>query len=222
MGHSASGVGPRGKPAVSTPAEPLPPLTPLPAVALIGDSIRIGYAPAVAELLAGEARVLSQEPNGGDSANVLAHLDAWAIEDRPAVVHFNCGLHDLKRARAGDAYQVPLAAYEANLRRIVERLRAETGARLVFASTTPILDDRHARRGGSTPIDFNRYEADVRRYNEVALAVMAAAGVPVNDLHRVVTEAGPEAVIREDGTHYTAAGNVLLARAVADFLRPLL
>jgi lysophospholipase L1-like esterase len=207
---------------VSTAQDPLPPLTPLPAVALIGDSIRIGYAPVVAELLAGEARILSQEPNGGDSARVLEHLDAWAIADRPAVVHFNCGLHDLKRSRAGDAYQVPLPQYEANLRRIVERLRGETDARLVFATTTPILDERHARRGGSTPIDFNRFEADVRRYNEVALAVMAAAGVPVNDLHRVVAAAGLESTMRQDGTHYTPEGNAFLARAVADYLRPLL
>ena len=207
---------------MSTPQDPLPPLTPLPAVALIGDSIRIGYAPVVAELLAGEARILSQEPNGGDSGRVLEHLDAWAIADRPAVVHFNCGLHDLKRSRAGDVYQVPLDRYEANLRRIVARLRGETDARLVFASTTPILDERHARRGGSTPIDFNRFEADVRRYNEVALTVMAEAGVPVNDLHRVVAAAGLEATMREDGTHYTPEGNALLARAVADYLRPLL
>ena len=96
------------------------------------------------------------------------------------------------------------------------------GHRLVFASTTPILDERHARRGGSTPIEFNRFEADVRRYNEVALAVMAAANVPVNDLHQVVVAAGPEATMREDGTHYTPEGNALLARAVAGYLRPLL
>ena len=144
------GVG-KGRSEVSTPQHPLPPLTPLPAVALIGDWIRIGYAPVVAELLAGEARILSQEPNGGNGSRVLEHLDGWAIADRPAVVHFNCGLHDLKRSRAGDAYQVPLDRYEANLRRIVARLRGETDARLVFASTTPILDERHARRGGAPP-----------------------------------------------------------------------
>ena len=51
---------------------------------------------------------------------------------------------------------------------------------------------------------------------------MAEAGVPVNDLHRVVEAAGLEATMREDGTRYTAEGNALLARAVADYLRPLL
>ena len=43
----------------------------LPTVALIGDSIRLGYAPLVAKRLEGKARIVSPEPNGGDSSNVL-------------------------------------------------------------------------------------------------------------------------------------------------------
>ena len=75
------------------------------------------------------------------------------------MVHLNCGLHDLKRSKETGAYQVPLAQYEANLRR--DRgapADVEPAAALVFATTTPILDDRHARRGA----DFDRTEADVR------------------------------------------------------------
>ena len=68
------------------------------------------------------------------------------------MVHLNCGLHDLKRSKETGAYQVPLAQYEANLREIVERLRRGSGATLLFASTTPILDDRHAQRRA----DFDR------------------------------------------------------------------
>src|SRR5262245_36573808 len=56
----------------------------LPVVVLVGDSIRMGYAPAVAERLKGKARVVSPEENGGDSANVLEHLDAWVIAHKPA------------------------------------------------------------------------------------------------------------------------------------------
>jgi hypothetical protein len=42
---------------------------------------------------------------------------------------------------------VSLAQYEANLKEVVARLRADSSAALVFVNTTPILDDRHARRG---------------------------------------------------------------------------
>src|SRR5215213_10037927 len=69
----------------------------LPKVALVGDSIRLGYGPKVAERLKGRAVVLSLEDNGGDSGNVLAHLEEWILREKPDVVHLNCGLHDLKR-----------------------------------------------------------------------------------------------------------------------------
>ncbi len=127
-------------------------------------------------------------------------------------MHLNCGLHDLKRSKSDGHHQVELDRYAENLRRIVARIRDGTDAALVFADTTPILDDRHARRGA----DFDRTEADVRRYNAAAAAVMGELGVPVHDLHWVVEQGGPEAMLGPDGTHYTDAGSDRLAEAVAD------
>src|SRR5262245_32514961 len=95
----------------------------LPKVVLIGDSIRIGYAPVVAKKLAGRAEVISPEPNGGDSANVLKNLEVWVVKAKPALVHVNCGLHDLKKAKKDGSYQVPLDAYDKNLRELITRLR---------------------------------------------------------------------------------------------------
>lgn len=184
----------------------------LPKVVLIGDSIRLGYAPLVAQRLEGKARVVSPAANGGDSGNVLKNLQEWAVRERPDVVHLNCGLHDLKLSKKTKKHQVPLQAYEANLREIVARLRKETTAVLVFANTTPILDDRHAQRRA----DFDRVEADVAQYNAVAQRVMAEAGVPVHDLHGIVEDGGAAALLGKDGTHYTPAGYERLADAVAD------
>ena len=184
----------------------------LPRVVLVGDSIRLGYAPRVAERLAGKAVVISVPENGGDSANVLAHLDEWVIRQKPDVVHLNCGLHDLKRIKADGHHQVELDRYGENLRKVVARIRKETDAALVFADTTPILDERHARRGA----DFDRTEADVKRYNTSAVAIMGVLGVPVHDLHWLVEQGGLEAMLGPDGTHYTPAGSDRLAEAVAD------
>ena len=184
----------------------------LPKVVLVGDSIRLGYAPKVAARLAGKAIVVSPPANGGDSANVVEHLDEWVIRQRPDVVHLNCGLHDLKRSRADGHHQVEPDRYEANLRRIAARIRDETGASLVFANTTPILDDRHARRGA----DFDRTEADVLRYNASAASALRELGVPIHDLHWIVERAGSERMLGADGTHYSEAGYDRLAEAVAD------
>ena len=68
-----------------------------PTVVLIRDSIRIGYESFVRAELDEIADVWAPEENGGDSRNVLDHLDAWAIDKAPAVIHLNCGLHDMKK-----------------------------------------------------------------------------------------------------------------------------
>jgi lysophospholipase L1-like esterase len=94
----------------------------------------------------------------------------------------------------------------------VGRLQRETAAALVFATTTPVLDERHAQRGAA----FDRFQADVRLYNVGATAVMREAGVPVLDLHAVVEEGGVELLLATDGTHYTPEGYARLAAAVAD------
>jgi lysophospholipase L1-like esterase len=195
----------------------------VPRLLLIGDSIRLGYAPHVATRLEREqpnVRVFSPSVNGADSANVLRQLDGWLAEAQPHVVHLNCGLHDLKLDKTTREFQVPLAEYEANLNEIVRRMRA-TGLRgnsLVFATTTPIIDERHAQRGAA----FDRYEADVLRYNEVAVRAMTALGVPLNDLHAVVSQNAPAALMSRDGTHYTDTGYTLLADAVVTALAPAL
>lgn len=183
---------------------------PLPRVVLVGDSIRIGYTPLVAKRLDGKVTVVSAKPNGEDSGNVLRNLEEWVITQKPDVVHFNAGLHDLKLKDG--SYQVPLVEYEKNLKAIVERIRKETKARLIFATSTPILDNLHAQRKAG----FDRFERDVQKYNTVAVSVMKQVGVPVNDLHRLIDGGGKEKLMLADGTHYTPAGYDLLAAAVAD------
>lgn len=198
--------------AMPTPAPPLAASRDLPRVVLIGDSIRMGYAPLVAKKLEGKAVVISAKDNGEDSRNVLKHLDEWAINEKPSVIHFNCGLHDLKLSQKTKTHQVELAQYEANLKQIVDRLKKETSAVVVFAATTPIHDERHAARKGG----FDRTEADVKKYNETGLKVMRSAGVPVHDLHWVVELGSIDRMLGPDGTHYGAAANEKLADAVAD------
>jgi dienelactone hydrolase/lysophospholipase L1-like esterase len=184
----------------------------LPRVVLVGDSIRLSYALPVAERLSGKAVVISPRENGGDSVSVLAHIDDWVLRQKPDVVHLNCGLHDLKRYGTDGHHQVELDRYAENLRRIVARIRNGTDAALVFADTTPILDERHRRRDAG----FDRIEADVKRYNDAAIAIMSELGVPVDDLHWVVEQGGTETLLGLDGTHCTAAGSDRLAEAVAD------
>jgi lysophospholipase L1-like esterase len=189
----------------------------LPVVVLMGDSIRLGYAPLVAEKLKGKATIVSPGPNGGDSANVLKLLQKEVIAHKPSVVHFNCGIHDTKKFKATGQFQVPPDKYEANLRAIVERLRKETGAKVLFATTTPIIDSRAA--AGRTKAGYDLLDASTREYNQIAAKVMAELDVPVDDVRAALGDAAEQAkLVSNDGVHFTPEGREKLAAAVAEFL----
>jgi lysophospholipase L1-like esterase len=179
-------------------------------VVLIGDSIRMGYQDHVRQALRGQAEVLSPAENGGTSANVLAHLEPWVIAERPNVVHLNCGLHDLRREFDAQTNAVPLEQYEKNLARIIARVKAETDATLIWATTTPVNEDLHHRHKS-----FDRFEADVEAYNRVARRLAEQSGLPINDLNAVIASAGRDRLLLTDGVHFTHEGYVLLGEAVA-------
>ncbi len=183
-------------------------------VILIGDSIRMGYEPLVREALAGGTQVRGPSENGGTSTNVLAHLDEWAVSRGADVVHVNCGLHDIKRERGAAGLATPLEEYRANVETILGRLLDASGARVVWATTTPVIEERH-----NAVKDFDRLSADVAAYNRAGLDVARALGVEVNDLFDVVTRGGPAGLLTDDGVHFTRAGYRLLGKAVAEVVR---
>jgi lysophospholipase L1-like esterase len=135
----------------------------LPRVLLIGDSISRGYTLAARRGLAGVANVHRAPENCGPTANGLKKLDVWLGAGRWDIIHFNFGIHDRK---------TPLADYTRRLEEITTRLKA-TGARLVWASTTPVAE------GGMK----DATEADLVARNAAAAEVMARHGVKINDLH---------------------------------------
>ena len=182
---------------------------------LIGDSIRMGYQATVRERLT-SVDIWSPEANCGDSANVLAHLDEWVAAHAPQVVHLNCGLHDIKKPFDSGRAQIGLDEYRRHLREIFDRILS-TGARLVWASTTPVDEDLHHRNKA-----FDRFTTDVDAYNSVVLELAAAHEVTVNDLHAVIDGAGRTHLLREDGVHFTDEGSQLLGEAVAEFVGPLM
>ena len=148
----------------------------LPRVLLIGDSISMGYTLPVRTLLKGQANVHRIPTNGGSTKDGVAHVDEWLGSGKWDVIHFNWGLHDLKRMKDGKlnlaGEQVStLAEYEANLRVLVKRMQA-TGAKLIWATTTPVPEGSDGRPA--------REEV---KYNEVASRVMKDLGVPTDDLH---------------------------------------
>lgn len=178
---------------------------------LIGDSIRAGYQDTVREQLRGAVEIWEPAENGGNSRNVLAHLDAWAISRSPDVIHINCGLHDLRRQFGQDDPAVPLQEYGENVRAILTRLQSETDATVLWASTTPVNEVWHHNKKR-----FDRFEADVDAYNAAARGIACELGIQINDLFSVVRKVGRDNLLQPDGVHFIPAGCALLGKHVAD------
>jgi acyl-CoA thioesterase-1 len=172
-------------------------------VLLIGDSISAGYAEPVRQLLQGRFDVRRIPENGATTVNGLNRIDSWLGDTKWDVIHFNFGLHDLKIMEDGRR-QVDLAAYEANLGRLAARLKA-TGARLIWASTTPVPD---------TKVSPPRRSSDVPLFNTAARRVMEANRIEINDLYSFALPQ-LERIQTPANVHFSREGSAELARQVA-------
>lgn len=197
----------------------------LPEVFCVGDSISLDYGPPLQAMLAGtfryarkggeeEARAdldIPRGANGGDSSRVRAYLQGLADEGtfRTDILLLNCGLHDLKTDPESGAMQVPLEAYEANLR-IIAVLARRMARAVVWVRTTPVEEAIHNHPKQT----FHRYAKDVQRYNALADRVMMDADIPLIDLYACTRALGEGEAIFRDHAHFHLA----VAQAQAAYL----
>lgn len=193
----------------------------LPSVLILGDSISISYTLPVRQRLEGLANVIRPVANCESTLTILENLDRWLGQTQWAVIHFNAGLHDLGHVQyegvaPGSQVMAPvekgprwvsIESYRSNLEKIVARLK-KTGARLVFATTTPV------------PVGAkSRVPEDVALYNEAALAVMRENGVEIDDLNAAAVQSAYQFQKPHD-VHFYQEGSEILADYVAASIRP--
>lgn len=167
----------------------------LPRVLLIGDSVSRGYTQSARKALAGKANVHRAPANCGPTASGIKNLDAWLGDGKWDLIHFNFGIHD----RA-----TPLADYTGRLGQLVARMK-ETGAKLVWASTTPIPDSADGRQKAASIVERNA----------AAAKVMAAHGVPTDDLFAAIAPHLAEMQNPND-VHFNGKGYDFLGQKVAE------
>lgn len=166
----------------------------------------MGYTVTVREKLAGVANVHRVMENGGPTSRGIEKIDKWLGDGKWDVIHFNWGLHDLRYMDDGKR-QVEPPEYEANLRKLVARMK-ETGAKLIWASTTPVPEGKlkPERRFGHEQV-----------YNEIAATVMKENGVAVNDLYATALAKVGEFQKPQD-VHFLPEGSVYLGGKVAEVI----
>jgi lysophospholipase L1-like esterase len=167
----------------------------LPRVMLIGDSITRGYFPAVEENLKGKAYVarIATSKALGDAA-LLAEIATFLPQARFDVVHVNVGMHGW--AYSEEEYKRQFPALLATIRKMAP------GAKIVWASTTPVRKDKE---GGAT-------NSRIAARNGIARERAAAEGIPVDDLHDLMS---PHSDLHTDDVHFSKEGNALMAEQVA-------
>ncbi len=110
------------------------------------------------------------------------------------MIHFNFGIHDRTTRRAD---------YEQRLAQIVTRLHA-TGAKPIWATTTPIPDDPEKKQSAASIVERNH----------AAAALMAQHAVAIDDLFTAIT---PRLATLQNpnDVHFSSAGYVFLGQEVA-------
>ncbi len=166
----------------------------LPRVLLIGDSVSRAYTLGTRHALAGKANIHRAPENCGPTSNGLKKLEIWLGAGKWDLIYFNFGIHD----RA-----TPLADYEQRLGEIITRLK-KTGAKIIWASTTPVPRDDAKKQ---TP------ESIVER-NVVAAQVAQQQGLTVDDLFTFITP-HLAATQKPGDVHFTDQGYALLSQHVA-------
>ena len=173
----------------------------LPNVLLIGDSISIYYTDPVRRLLAGQADVYRTPMGPGKVETLFVSLDDFLKTRKWDVIHFNTGLHDFAHKEGSDE---DLALYRKNLDTVIAKLQA-TGAKLIWASTTPV-----------PPKSPGTSNALVIKYNAAAKAVMESHQIPIDDLYALVLPKHDQYWLGPNNVHFNELGSAVMGRQVAN------
>lgn len=166
----------------------------LPRVLLIGDSVSRGYTQPARKVLAGMANVHRAPANCGPTVTGLKNIEVWLGDGKWDLIHFNFGIHDKN---------TPIADYTQRLEQLIERMK-KTGAKLIWATTTPVPDDPSKKQSAASIVERNKAAAEL----------MKKHGVATDDLFAAITPNLAAMQIPND-VHFSAKGYDFLGETVA-------
>jgi len=188
-----------------------------PRALIIGDSISLGYTPYVQDMLSGRVEVVHNPGNAQHTGTGLEKLDEWLGTEPWDLIHVNWGLWDLcyrhpdattygNRDKVHGIQTFSIPEYRSNLEKLVIKLKC-TGAKLVWATTTPVPAG-----------EAGRIRGDAIRYNAAAKEIMDTYGIPINDLYAYIYDHMNEFQVRYGDVHFTTEGYQYLAIAVTEHI----
>lgn len=185
-------------------------------ILLVGDSIRIGYDKSVKKSLEGIANVYFPEENCRFAAYVLRYIHTYKelVPGEVDILHWNAGLWDCLRLFEEEP-QTPLDVYAYYIDRVCVRIKKMfPNAKVIFATSTSVQSEKMDK-------NFKRYNEEIEKYNEAAVAVVKKHGFLVNDLY-AVSASLPEEAHSDTVHYYTSLGTEAFTKQVLSHLAPLL
>ena len=179
-------------------------------VLLLGDSICISYREKVKQMLQGKAEVFYPEENCRWSGYMYNTLRYWLPNfPNPDIIHFNSGIWECVHLYGESEPFYTTEDYVRDVMRVYREL-CKTGAKIIFATTTPIL--KHERL----------YDSEVQRNIDAIVPCLKAEGCEIDDLNSVVRTDMQRFILPDDGCHLTDDGSSVCAKAVCRAIEPYL
>lgn len=181
-------------------------------VLLLGDSIRIGYDSYVRKTLKDTCQVIFPEENCRFAQYVLRYLTFWKewlnVDEELDLVHWNVGLWDTLELY-DDGCLTPPEFYAYFIEKICGRIKfLFPKAKVIFATSTPVLEGEFLR-----PHISKRQNANVRKYNDIAVSICKKNGFIINDMYSIL-EGIPKNYYIDAAHPYTLEGTTLTTNAV--------
>lgn len=184
---------------------------------LVGDSIRIGYDKSVRKSFQNKVNVIFPNENCRFAAYLLRYFHEYLGDVKGEdidVVHWNAGLWDCLRL-FGEEPLTPLDVYAYYIERICVRIRKICpNARVIFATSTSVLSEKMRK-------DFKRYNAEIEKYNEIAVKTVEKYGFEIDDLYALSVQL-PETAHSDPVHYYTPAGTKAFTNQVLSSVLPAL
>ena len=178
-------------------------------ILLLGDSIRLNYAPYVYRKLGEKAQIVWPEDNCRFAKYTLHEQPGWLKTlGTPDIVHWNNGLWDLHHFNGAEPL-TSLADYVKDLERVAILLKG-TGAQIIFATCTT-----------ASPNNPEWDNTQVAEYNAAAVRLMERLSIPVNHLYPL-THNQEEQLIASDLIHLSPAGIKIVGQKVVETLEKYL
>ncbi len=163
----------------------------LPRVLLIGDSITMNYGPEVEKRLSGKANVARLGSSAFISDPMLLTEIALVLDSMKFdIIHFNNGMHGWQHSE--EEYRQAFPEFLATIQ------KHATGAKLIWATTTPLKVSTPAKPGEGHSSDER-----IAARNTIALEFLKPLNIPVDDLNTLMA-GHPE--WHSDNVHFNKDG----------------